>query len=134
MAIACEFINLIIPIKTIEAKYPGGWKQCLKEHKRFIGGKVWYDEHLFRDGAMSPRDMKDLLDWWRDLGFHTHDEDENGKPVKWIDVCVFEVMFGGATLNCDWLAYDEVIKGAYLKGTDIGNCIGRNDVVPPKNT
>ena len=31
----------------------GEWKQCLKDYDSEIGGCVWYDEHLYRDGAMS---------------------------------------------------------------------------------
>ena len=48
MAIKLEFYDIIIPIKTIQKKYPGGWKKCLKDHDGDIGGRVWYDEHLFR--------------------------------------------------------------------------------------
>ena len=82
MAIICEFIDLIVPIETIKAKYPGGWEQCLLDHRSLIGGRGWYDDHLFRDGAMNPNDIKYLVDRWRHLGFHTHDEDENGNPIK----------------------------------------------------
>ena len=46
MAIKLEFLDLIVPIKTIKKKYQGGWKQCLKDHNGNIGGRVWYDEHL----------------------------------------------------------------------------------------
>ena len=61
MAIKLEFFDLIVPIKNIKQKYPGGWKQCLKDHDSNSGGRVWYDEHLFRDGAMSPNDIAYLL-------------------------------------------------------------------------
>lgn len=47
MAIQLEFIDFIVPRSVIEEKYPGGWVQCLKDHKNLIGGRVWYDEHLF---------------------------------------------------------------------------------------
>jgi hypothetical protein len=69
MAIATEFIDFIVPIKVIEQKYPGGWEQCLEDHKDLIGGRVWYDEHLFRDGAMNPMDIERLVNDWTDLGF-----------------------------------------------------------------
>lgn len=81
---------------------------------------------------MNPGDIEHLIDWWRNLGFHTQDEDENGNPIKWVVVCLFEVMFGGATLNCDWIDYDKKIKGAYLKGTEVGNLVGRDDVAIPR--
>ena len=62
MAIKLEFFDIIIPIKTIQKKYPGGWNQCLKDHDGDIGGRGWYDEHLFRDGAMSPNDIGNLVE------------------------------------------------------------------------
>ena len=131
MAIALEFIDFIVPIKTIEEKYPGGWKHCLEDHEHLIGGRVWYDEHLFHDGAMNPMDIESLVDIWKALGFNTHEEDENGRPIKWIDVCVYERMFGGATIKCDWIDYDAQLDGVFLKGTNPGELIGRWDFEQP---
>ena len=104
MAINLEFINFIVPIEKIRQKYPRGWGQCLKDHENLIGGRVWYDDYLFRDGAMNPMDIGSLVEEWRGLGFHTHKGGNH--PVKWDEVCVVEAMFGGATLPCDWLAVD----------------------------
>ena len=84
MAIKLEFFDLIVPIDNIKKKYPGGWKQCLKDHDGNIGGRVWYDEHLFRDGAMSPNDIAYLVDWWSEKGFKTLDQSDN--PNGWIYV------------------------------------------------
>ena len=119
MAIKLEFFDFIVPIKTIKKKYPGGWKQCLKDHDNLIGGRVWYDEHLFRDGAMSPNDIGDLVEWWCDKGFHTHDEGDN---PKWLDVCVVQSISGGPTLPCDWIE----VRGrtATFKGEKPGQVIG----------
>ena len=57
MAIALEFIDFIVPIATIGEKYPGGWAQCLRDHNHLNGKRVWFDEHLLRNGAMSPIDI-----------------------------------------------------------------------------
>jgi len=57
MAVALEFIDLIVPVAVIRTKYPGGWDQCLRDHEFLIGGRVWFDDHLFSDGAMSSRQM-----------------------------------------------------------------------------
>ena len=127
MAIELEFIDFIVPIATIKAKYPGGWEQCLEDHDYAIGGSIWYDEHLFRDGTMNSRDMKDLVESWQDMGFITYETDEKGLLTKWIDVCVYERTFGGATLKCDWLAYDSNVGGVYLAGTEPGKLVGRYD-------
>jgi len=61
MTIQLEFINFIVPISEIEEKYPGGWVQCLMDHENFFGGRVWYDEYLFRDGAMNPMNIEGLI-------------------------------------------------------------------------
>ena len=49
----------------------GEWKQCLKDYDSEIGGCVWYDEHLYRDGAMSWNDIGNLGEWWIDKCFDT---------------------------------------------------------------
>lgn len=124
MAIQLEFIDFIVPIKTIKEKYPGGWEQCLKDHENCIGGAIWYDDHLFRTGAMSPMGIGYLIEEWGKLGFHTYDGGNN--PTKWIDVCVVQFLLGGVTLPCDWI---EVVGNiAYLKNESKGEVIGRHNV------
>ena len=119
MAIKLEFLDFIVPIKTIKKKYPGGWNQCLKDHNNLIGGRVWYDEHLFRDGAMSSNDIGHLVEWWANKGFDTYDESDN---PKWLDVCVVQSIFGRTTLPCDWI----VVNGrtAHLKYEPAGYVVG----------
>ena len=119
MAIKLQFFDFIVPIKTIKKKYQGGWKQCLKDHDDLIGGRVWYDEHLFREGAMSPNDIGYLVEWWSDKGFHTHDKSDN---PKWLDVCVVQSIFGGPTMPCDWIEVHG--RTAYLKNESFGHLVG----------
>jgi hypothetical protein len=127
MAIELEFIDFIVPVATIKAKYPGGWEQCLIDHQYAIGGRIWYDEHLFRDGAMNPTDISQLISDWEEMGFTIFGFDENRIENEWIDVCVYERAYGGATLKCDWLNYDSKIGGVYLAGTAPGKLMGRSD-------
>ena len=101
MAIKTEFIDFIVSVAAIRAKYPGGWEACLKDHAPLIGGRVWYDDYLFRDGAMSPHDIGMLVEEWTALGL-TGRAQVDGQDC-WIDFCVHESMFGGATLPCAWL-------------------------------
>lgn len=124
MAVELEFINLIVPIETINEKYPGGWEQCLKDYQNLIGGRVWFDDYLFRDGAMNPMDIGFLVEEWESLGFQIHDGGEN--PSKWIDICVVDAMFGGTTLPCDWIEVDGDV--AFNKGKVRGDVIGREQV------
>lgn len=100
MAINTEFIDLIVPIETIRRKYPGGWAQCLKDHAPLLGGRVWHDDYLLRDGAMNPIDMQRLVEEWESLGF-TFTAVVNGKK-HWMDFCVHDMMMG-VTLPCAWI-------------------------------
>ena len=124
MAIATEFIDFIVPIEVIRKKYPGGWEQCLKDHESSIGGRIWFDEHLFRDGAMNPMDMKDIVERWEHMGFQLYEEKSGIK--YWKDVCVFEGMLGGVTLKCDWLEVDRKNRSVFLKGTEPGEVAYRD--------
>ena len=128
MAIALEFIDFVVPIGVIEEKYPGGWDQCLLDHAALIGGSVWYDDHLFRDGAMDPGDVRDLVDHWAGLGFDVVGV-RDGRRF-WKDVCVVEGMFGRPTLPCDWIVVVAEQRIAYLKGRDPGAVIGPDGPVP----
>ena len=122
MAVMLEFIDLIVPIETIRERYPGGWEACLEDHEPFLGGRVWHDDHLFRDGTMSPRDMEALVGQWVGRGFQASEVRE-GQTI-WKDLCVVESMFGGPTRDCDWLVVDREQRVAYLQGTDPGEVVG----------
>lgn len=124
MAIMTEFINFIVPIKTIEEKYPGGWMQCKEDYVDSLWGRVWYDDHLFRDGAMNPMDMKDIVEDWEGMGFILFDEVDGKK--HWKDVCVYEGMLGGATLPCSWLEEDRKNRSVALRGAEICKLAGPN--------
>ena len=127
MAIELEFIDFIVPIATIKAKYPGGWQQCLEDHANLIGGRIWYDEHLFRDGAMGHHYIDTLIEDWEAMGFTIYETDENGEPTKWRDVCVYASLSGGSNIDCDWLEHDWINGGVYLAGTEPGKLVGRYD-------
>jgi hypothetical protein len=131
MAIALEFIDLVVPIELIRNKYPGGWHQCLRDHAPLIGGRVWYDNYLFRDGAMNPADVQLLVDRWAKLGFEVM-AFRDGKQI-WKDVCVVEAMLGGPTLPCDWLTVDTRERIAYLTGSDPGPVVGRDEMGASKD-
>lgn len=124
MAIALEFIDFVVPLSVIREKYLGGWEQCLTDHQRLIGGRVWYDNHLLRDGAMNPMDIKTLLDEWVALGF---EPTENiADRLSWKDCCVIESLLGGPTLPCSWIEIGGDSRSAYLKGTEPGTVVGRS--------
>ena len=57
MAVGLEYISLIVPIDKIEQYYPGGFEKYKSDHKQSIGGSIWYDDYLVRDGAMNNYDV-----------------------------------------------------------------------------
>ena len=122
MAVYLEFINLIIPRDRIKAVYTGGWEQFVSDRQAAIGGRIWFDDHLMRDGAMSPGDMGLLIDLWKDIGLNPIDEKDGQK--FWEDCCVVDTMFG-VTLPCDWIEFTEDGRSAFLKGTEPGELATR---------
>ena len=128
MAVKLEFINVIVPISVIETKYPGGWEKCLSDHNAAIGGRVWFDEYLFRDGAMNPMDTGLIVERWAKLGLTP----AIGDPQKWADLCVVEGLLGGPTAPCNWIEVAEDGSSASLKGAPSSPVIGRDNVRMPK--
>ena len=131
LAISLEFIDFVVPRRVIEQKYPGGWVACVRDHQNLIGRRVWYDLHLFRDGAMSPADIGLLIEHWEKFGFDTR-ETVDGKEW-WKDVCVIQHLLGGPTLPCSWIEVDLISQTAHLASSDAGLVIGRDNIseAPP---
>jgi hypothetical protein len=117
MPIHTEYVDFIVPIARIREKYPGGWEGCLKDHLPYLGGRVWFDDELFRDSAMGPVD--DILKRWQQLGFNGVSIREDTGEEYWDDVCVFEGMFGGPTLPCDWLGHCERLGAVYYRSGSV---------------
>lgn len=118
VAIGLEFIDVVVPVARIREAYPGGWEQCVRDYAALLGRRVWYDRHLFRDGAMSPDEARLLVEGWAVLGFDVL-ERRDGR-LAWNDVCVIEWRSGGPTLPCRWLAFDLASRTAHLAGTEPG--------------
>lgn len=124
MAIALELIDIIVPIATIKTKYPGGWAQCLADHAEDIrGGAIWYDERLFRDGAMAPDMAAAILKQWESKGFELTRVHNN--ETVWQDVCVVEPVTLAPTRPCEWLAVDKANSCAYLAWLPQGEVMSR---------
>lgn len=49
----------------------------------------------------------------------------NGQ-LKWIDFCVFEGMFNGDNINCDWLSYDAKTRCVFMKDKPFGEIAFRH--------
>jgi ADP-ribosylglycohydrolase len=126
MSVYLEYINFIVPIDTIEKKYPGGWRQCRRDYSMAISRQgAWYDENLFRLGAMNPGDIERCAREWEEMGFRLTGNDGRGK--FWKDCCVV-----GSTLPCDWLTVDSKKFLAHLKGHDSGILFGPPECPPAR--
>lgn len=126
MSVTLEFIDFIVPVALIKQKYPGGWEQFLSDYNYALGKRVWFDDHLFRDGAMAPADIETLVQEWTELGFEPFGECDG--EYYWKDCCVVEGLFGGPTMPCDWIVVESGM--AYLKGTEPGPVAGRTSNEP----
>lgn len=126
MAIRLEFISLIIPIKNINAYYPGGFRKFCLDNQGLLGGRLWHDEHLLHDGAMNPRDMEALVNHWKEIGF-TPFAEINGKN-HWKDLCVIEELANYPTLPCMWLVVDPSTHAGYHKDYPMGAVVGRDEM------
>lgn len=89
-----------------------------------IGAVGWFDDHLYREDAMNPRDAEWLVKQWAGFGLEVYKE-KDGNPVERIDICIAGSMFG-PSLKCGWLSFTEDGNAAYLKGTDPGEVMTRD--------
>jgi hypothetical protein len=128
VAIALEFIDLVVPIARIREVYPGGWEQCKLDYAPLLGRRVWYDQHLFRDGAMGPSEARMLVEGWAVLGFEPTGTRRDG--LYWKDLCVVEWNHGGPTRPCEWLSFDKARRIAHLAGTEPGPLVWRGQPSP----
>ena len=102
MSIKLEFINLIIPKKTIEKKYPGGWEQLSFDRQINLDcGADWFDEDLYRAGAMNDMGIDIMLSELEKKGLKLYKG--KGKLRQWNDVCVVYNFSDKPTLPCDWI-------------------------------
>lgn len=122
MAVALEFISVLIPIATIRRKYPGGWEACASDYSVGGNSSVWFDWDLFRLGAMNSIDVMMELDRWKARGFHV--AGKRGGQDVWKDACVLEALSDGPTLPCSWLDCDMQRGIAWLKGMPPGPICG----------
>lgn len=104
MAVAIEFLNMIVPVAEIEKKYPGGWEQCRRDTGCDLPGSTnWSDGKLLRLGTMSEMTLQLMGDAWTTMGFKGFSGRRDHK--KWKEFCQFGSLTG--PISCDWLSFDE---------------------------
>jgi hypothetical protein len=125
MAIQLEFINLVVPVRTIVELYPGGWPSFIADHAKRLGRTVWFSSSLVRAGGAMESEMADaLIARWTDLGF-TATEAVNGR-TQWKDFVLVDA-FGRSLYPCSWIMVDGAERLAWLRGGDPGGVVGREN-------
>jgi hypothetical protein len=123
MAVRLERIDVLVPVRVIEDRYPGGLAQCLSDHLHLIGRRMWHDGRLLRDGALDPAGARRLVEGWQAIGVEALQW--VGRRPRWKELCVVDTANGGATAPCAWLALDLGARIAWLRGGDPGEPVGR---------
>lgn len=120
MAIRLQFINLVIPVATLDRLWAaqGGFTSFFDVQRATMGELTWHDAHLCRvEGAMDWSQVDEMVAYWeaKDLqglvGTGTHQ--------WWKDFAICASR-RGATFPCDWLSYDAADNAVYLTGTEKG--------------
>ena len=124
MAIRLQFINLVVPVATLERVLAsqGGFQGFIQKQGSFLGDMVWHDAYLCRvEGAMNWTDVEEMVARWEVHGLQGL---VGVAPQQWwkdFAVCASK---RGASFPCDWLQYDAVDNCVFLSGTPKGEVRG----------
>lgn len=124
MAVRLQFINLVIPISTLERVFAaeGGFAGFLSSMGGPANEMLWHDAHLCRvDGAMHWPDMDEAAAAWEDRGLQGLVG--TGPHQWWKDFAVC-TSGRGPTFPCEWLIYDAGDNCVFLAGTAKGEVLG----------
>ena len=118
MAIWLHFINVLVPITTIEKKLKVDFEEFFENYDK---GIKFHDKHLFATGAMGAEHIEEIVKYFESKGLTTIELIDGKEHFK--DLCVVEVLFGGSTRPCEWLEFNASDSSAWLKGTEKGELV-----------
>ena len=118
MAIWLHFINVLVPITTIEKKLKVDFEEFFEKYDK---GIIFHDKHLFATGAMGSGHIEQIVKYFESKGLTTIELIDGKEHFK--DLCVVEVLFGGSTRSCNWLKFNASDSSAWLKGTEKGELV-----------
>lgn len=101
------------------------YTEKMRDHANSIGRVVWYDDRLFRTGAMDPEVMDNLIEKWTRLEFDAT-EVVDGKVV-WKDFCVITA-YGQSEHLCPWIEVHPAGRAARHRGTELWKVKGRENL------
>jgi len=103
VAIRLQFINLVVPVTTLDKalRAQGGFAGFLERNAHGLGEMVWHDGHLCRaEGAMSWSDVDDRVVRWEAYGLQGLVGLGQGQWWKDFAICASR---RGPTFPCAWL-------------------------------
>ncbi|HEV2112019.1 MAG TPA: hypothetical protein VGT99_11750 [Gammaproteobacteria bacterium] len=122
MAIRLQFINLIIPVATLERLLAPEESGFLRAEDPSLGDMVWHDAYLCRiEGAMNWADVEEMVARWEARGLQGL---VGASPQQWWKGFAVCASRRGATFPCDWLVYDAADNCVHLAGTPKGEIAG----------
>jgi hypothetical protein len=98
MAVLIEAISVVIQLRAVQSKYPGGWSGFAA---RCPNRTLCADGELARVGFMSPVDVDEFVRHLESLGLQFQ------RQGKAIDLAVVDQR-SGPTTDCDWLQFGTV--------------------------
>lgn len=127
MAIHLQSLNLLVPMRLISTRYPGGIEACIDDHESLIGTHIWFDPSIWRHGADTLEAMACLIEGWRNVGLLSHSREAGANC--WRDLCVVDSTRAGRALpwRCPWLELSDDGEHAWLSGTAPGHVFGPGD-------
>lgn len=125
-----RFISLIVPVTTLEAKYPGGLAQCLQDLGPVTGEAVELADGLFRVSSMSPADTQVDCKHFESRGLTGIVRTDHQET--WGDFCIVDSLMG-PTLPCSWIV-DFLVKATTQTCRDADQLdLGRVKIMPSPN-
>ena len=126
MAIKLEPINFIIPLKSINYCYPGGFELFTRHNLMKFGENFCHDAVLFRAGVKDLHEIESMVAYWLDRGLIPYGGTTTSK--FWKDMCVITSPPAELTLPCAWAEIDTENNCVSLKGSPKGRIVGREDM------
>lgn len=132
MAIHLQSLNLLVPMRLISSRYPGGIEACIDDHESLIGTRIWFDASIWRHGADTPEAMAILVEGWRSVGLQPLAREHDGN--RWLDLCVVDSTRASRALPCpcSWLELSDDAEHGWLSGTAPGHVFGPGDFPLPQ--
>lgn len=132
MAIHLQSLNLLVPMRLISQRYPGGIEACIDDHESLIGTHIWFDPSIWRHGADTPEAMAILVEGWRSVGLQPLSREDD--TSRWRDLCVVDSNRATRALPCPcpWLELSDDAEHAWLSGTEPGHVFGPGDFPLPR--